>query len=161
MSACICPACRFYQSQPTPQLAPKSCPSKEEQPGYIKAMELACSVAFAVFGITVAPIPFAAAFALGVAYEITLKLMHTKITSPGASRPGCGQGNGEMLAGRGLLNYEVVAVTALLFFEHLEHHPEFFVPFLAFWVGARTIVHIDAYWHPDTSSAQPHKQCCH
>lgn len=92
-----------------------------------------------------APIPFAVAFAVGAVYEIVLRASGQGSDGPGVNRPGCGQGNGELFAGRKLLKAEVVIVTAALFYEHLEHHPEFFVPFLALWLGVRSVVHLTPY----------------
>lgn len=119
--------------------------SNEEQNPWIGRLEIICSVAFATFSLSVAPGAFGTFFAIGLLYEFTVRQLNIKTSMQADARPGCGQGNGEMFAGRGLLSYEVVLVTGALFFEHLQHHPEFFVPFLGFWLGVRSVVNATHY----------------
>lgn len=128
--------------------------SSMKQPGYVKHLELVCTLAFSAFSIMVAPERFVLFFAAGVVYECFRPALLGERSNAAGSRPGCGQGNGEILAGRGLHPVEIVAVTALLFFEHLEHHPEFFVPFVGAWVGVRTVVHIRAFFNHHSHSHQ-------
>lgn len=124
---------------------PENLTMNGQQDPTMKKLEIICSICFAAIGAYMAPIPFAVAFTVGVVYEIVLKTSGQENDGPGINRPGCGQGNGELFAGRKLLKPEVVIVTAALFYEHLEHHPEFFVPFLAFWLGVRSVVHLTPY----------------
>lgn len=121
------------------------CIPHEPPPWYIKPLELTCSVAFVIFGVMTAPTRFVVFLGVGAVYEFTLIILKVDTSAKAVSRPGCGQGNGELLADRGLLHFEVVLATALLFFEHLHHDPEFFVPFVGFWAGSRSVRYIHSY----------------
>ncbi len=112
-----------------------------------KILETVCEVAIGIFAATAAPVHFFSGMALGAAYQITLILfkVDTNVDKE-PNKPGCGQSNGEMFMGRGLLRPEIIVITSLFFFEHLEHHPTFFAPVLGAFLGVRTIILIQDYF---------------
>ncbi len=139
-----CPQCTG-QSNNT-QCSP--CVSNGKSPAYIQTLENACAIAFGIFGIYLEPISFGAGAALGAAYQVTLILWKVETKSEGEARPGCGQGNAVLFVGRGLHPIEIVAVTALFFYEHMQHHPRFFVPLLGFFLGVRSVVWLNEWYTP-------------
>ncbi len=114
-------------------------------PSYYKPLEAVCCVAMALFGVTLAPKLFVTGLVVGALYQFTLKIFSVESEIARKSRPGCGEGNGELYMGRGLFPYEIIAITAFLFFEHMKHHPQFFVPLLGGFLGIRAFLLIDKY----------------
>lgn len=116
-----------------------NCGSCTPTPAYVKPMELAIEIAFVIFGAFQAPIALAASFCLGAAYQFILIRTGISIPKSGNGSVSCGQSNGEQYMGRGLLPYEIVLITALYFFDHIRHEPEFYVPILGFYAGTRFV----------------------
>jgi hypothetical protein len=129
------------------------------QDPYIDRLKLICCVAFGAFAAYKVPTVFALSVLVGVVYQVVLTAKSVKTPPPTFNSGSCGQGNGEVLSGRGLLPTEIIVAWAYTFFEHVEHNPVFFGRMIGFYLGIQIAytaenflrTHNDAKVHSDTS----------
>lgn len=131
-----------------------SCEPQKPMPAYVKPMEIVIEVAFVIFAAIKAPVALAISIGVGAAYQIVLIIIGVEIPKGGRGSVSCGQSNGEQYMGRGLLPYEIVFITALYFFDHIRHEPEFYVPILGFYAGTRIVWTIYTWTHDSDSKPQ-------
>lgn len=115
---------------------------------YVKAAEVIAVLAIGAFALHSQPLIFVAAISLGAIYQFVKIKLNLSQSEDGSSKPGCGQGYGEFFSGIKFWPTEVVAVIALLAWEHLQMAPYFYVPFFGFFMGMR-VMHLT---YPLTSS---------
>lgn len=148
---------------------------KKPVPAYVKAIELICRIAIAVFALVVQPVLFAISFgigsAVGAAYAIYLKIKNDPNSLEGDAQPVCAQGFMEYLSG---MKYPLgisTAVTGIFIAEHVYHNPCFYVPFAGFFVGlwagkeatlgACTLAGHAASWFDSKGEPKQKPSCCH
>lgn len=115
------------------------------QDPYVERLKLVCCVAFGAFAAYEVPAVFVFSTLVGVVYQVLLSARNIKTPPPTFNSGSCGQGNGEVLSGRGLLPTEIIVAWAYTFFEHVEHNPVFFGRMIGFYLGIQLAYKAENY----------------
>lgn len=171
---CACTHCPAVKAEAAPEASDCcSTPNKKPASPFVKALELVCRVAIAIFAAIIQPIMFAISFtvgsAIGIGYALYLKLFK-KDNQQGDSQPVCAQGFMEYLSGMKYPAGISTVVTGVFIAEHVVHNPCFYVPFAGFFVGiwagtqatlgACTLAGHVATWMGSDGETKEQKPCC-
>jgi len=102
----------------------------------VKLIETICRIAIGVFAYVTVPnlfiVSLSVGAAAGAAYTFYEKRRGNDLNN---ARPGCAQGFVEYLSGTKFPDELIAVVTAIFIAEHVQHNPDFYVPFCGVWLG--------------------------